>query len=215
MAHALSTGQDMPAGGEPPSQPPTMLGSPLAHRESRWRGQGYADITKLREIAAKHDRLSTRNQQRAARLQVRMEKLRHHATILREKSQNTLARIPDVQQEISQYNRDIEASTNRTHGIQVGSDVTNLQYRIRKLQQKIINFQHKSHGYEFSAARKTQKSAELKVKADHYLELSKLEEQEAKAYRERADRLQLATEGQLTSQLPPPPNAPPGGSGPA
>ncbi|MCI4330571.1 MAG: hypothetical protein L3K19_01825 [Thermoplasmata archaeon] len=194
------------------------MGSPLAHRESRWRGQGYADITKLREIAAKHDRLSTRNQQRASRLQVRMEKLRHHATILREKSQNTLGRIPEIEQEIAQYNRDITASTNRTHGIQVGSDVTNLQYRIRKLQQKIVNLQHKSHGYEFSAARKTQKSAELKVRADHYLELSKLEEQEARAYRERADRLQMATEGQLTANLPPPPppNAPTlGGSGPA
>lgn len=206
----------MAAGGEPPPPPPSPLASALGHRESRWRGQGYADITKLREIAAKHDRLSTRNQQRAARLQVRMEKLRHHATILREKSQTTLGRIPDLQQEIAQYNRDIEASTSRTHGIQVGSDVTALQYRIRKLQQKIVNLQHKSHGYEFSAARKTQKSAELKVRADHYLELSKLEEQEAKAYRERADRLQLATESQLPTQLPGPPNPPPPrGPGPA
>jgi hypothetical protein len=203
----------MPAGGEPPSQPPTTLGTSLIHRESRWRGQGYADITKLREIAAKHDRMSTRHQQRASRLQVRMEKLRHHATILREKAQTTLGRSPEVEQEISQYERDIKAATDRTHGIQVGSDVTNLQYRIRKLQQKIVNFQHKARGYELSAARKTQKSAELKVKADHFLEMSKLEEQEARAYRERADRLQIATEGLLT---PAPSNAPPmGGSGPA
>jgi peptidoglycan hydrolase CwlO-like protein len=214
MAHPLSTGYLMSAGGEPPPPAPSTLGSPLGHRESRWRGQGYADITKLREIAAKHDRISTRHQQRASRLQVRMEKLRHHATVIREKSQTTLARIPEVEQEIAQYDRDIKASTSRTHGIQVGSDVTNLQYRIRKLQQKVVNLQHKSRGYELSAARKTQKSAELKIKADHFLEMSKLEEQEARAYRDRADRLQLATEGQLTGSMPGPPNATRDGSGP-
>jgi predicted nucleic acid-binding Zn-ribbon protein len=188
------------------------------HRESRWRGQGYADITKLREIAAKHDRLATRHQQRAARINTKIEKLRHYSTVLREKAQAVLAKIPDLEQEEAQYNRDIKASTDRTGGIQVGSDVTNLQYRIRKLQQKVVDLQHKARTLELKAAQKTQKSAELKVKVDHSLEASRLEESEAKSYRDRADRLQMATEGEVASRLgigpSDPSNASPGDSTP-
>ncbi|MCI4318406.1 MAG: hypothetical protein L3J96_07695 [Thermoplasmata archaeon] len=191
----------MAVGGGPPDRPPILSTGPLGHRESRWRGQGYADITKLREIAAKHDRFATRHQQRAARLNTKIEKLRHHATVLREKAQMVLGKIPDLEQEMAQYQRDIKASTDRTGGIQVGSDVTNLQYRIRKLQQKVVDFQHKARTLELKAATRTQKSAELKVKVDHSLEQSKLEEQEAQSYRERADRLQLATEGEVASRL--------------
>ncbi len=163
-------------------------------RESRWLGQGYADITKLREIAAKHERLSTRNQQRAARLNTRIEKIRHQATVLREKAQVVLARIPDLESEMTQLERDIQASTQRTGGISIGSDVTNLQWRIRKIQQKIIDLQHKARTLEHRAATKTQKTAELKVKADRFVEQSRLEEQEAESHRKRADRLQLATQ---------------------
>ena len=191
----------MATGGGPPERPPILSSGALVHRESRWRGQGYADITKLREIAAKHDRLSTRHQQRAARLNTKIEKLRHHATVLREKGQTVLGRIPDLEAEMAQYQRDIKASTDRTAGIQIGSDVTNLQYRIRKLQQKVVDFQHKARTLELKAAQRTQKSAELKVRVDHSLEASKLEEQEAQSYRERADRLQLATEGEVASRL--------------
>ncbi len=60
---------------------------------------------------------------------------------------------------------------------------------------------------------RTQKTAELKIKSDRYLEQSKLEEQEALSYRQRADRLQAATEGEVAARLgtpggsltPPPP----------
>lgn len=187
-------------GGTPPDSTPAGTG-PLIHRESRWRGQGYADITKLREIAAKHDRLCTRYQQRAARVNTKIEKLRHQGTVLREKAQTVLAKVPEIEQEIAQHERDIKTTLARTGGIQVGSDVTSLQYRIRKLQQKVVDLQHKARGLELKAAQRTQKSAELKVKVDQALEHAKLEEAEAKSYRERADRLQLATEGEVAARL--------------
>lgn len=182
---------------ETPSAASGTGAGPSVHRESRWLGQGYADITKLREIAAKHERLSTRNQQRAARLSTKIEKIRHQATVLREKAQTVLARIPDLESEMTQLERNIQATTERTGGISIGSDVTNLQYRIRKIQQKIIDLQHKARTLEHRAATKTQKTAELKIKADRYLEQSRLEEQEAASYRKRADRLQLATQEEV------------------
>ena len=191
----------MASGGGSPPTPSRTTGGPLVHREARWRGQGYADITKLREIAAKHDRLCSRYQQRAARINTKIEKLRHQGTVLREKAQSVLARVPEIEQEIAQHERDIKASLDRTGGIQVGSDVTSLQYRIRKLQQKVVDLQHKARSLELKAAQRTQKSAELKVKVDQNLEHSKLEEAEAKSYRERADRLQLATEGEVAARL--------------
>ena len=188
----------MAAGGGPP---PSPAGGALVHRESRWLGQGYADITKLRELAAKHERLSSRNQQRAARINTKIEKIRHAAAVLREKAQGVLARIPDLEQEMAQYERDIKAKNERTHGIQLGSDVTNLQFRIRKIQQKIVDLQHKARTLEHKAATRTQKTAELKVKVDRYLEMAKLEEQEGVSYRQRADRLQLATQGEMAERL--------------
>ncbi|HEV2165543.1 MAG TPA: hypothetical protein VGS23_00980 [Thermoplasmata archaeon] len=201
-----------------PSGPPAPgAPSPTMHRESRWLGQGYADITKLREVAAKHDRLATRAQTRAARIQTRIERLRHGATVLREKGQHVLEKVPELQQEIAQLERDIQTGSQRVGAIGIGSDVTSLQVRLRKLQQKIVNLQHKSRTLEHRAAQRTQKSAELKVKVDRLLELSRLEEQEAASFRQRADRLQLATEGEVAARVGPPaaPNEPSRPPGPA
>ncbi len=61
----------MASGGGTPPEPPQPP-SPLAARQSRWIGQQYADITKLREIAAKHDRAGARAQQRASRLNTKI-----------------------------------------------------------------------------------------------------------------------------------------------
>ncbi len=184
-------------GTPPPSTPPT----PLAARQSRWIGQQYADITKLREMAARHDRAAARAQQRAARLHTRIEKLRHQATLLREKSQRVLGEIPEIEQQVKQHQRDIEAGTTKAGGAPIGSDVTNLHYRVRKLQQKIVDKQQKSRSLELRAAQKTQKSAELKVKVDRYSEAQRLAEQEAIAYRQRADRLQMVTESDVADRL--------------
>ena len=186
-------------GGTPPST--SGATTPLQHRQSRWIGQGYADITKLRELAAKHDRAAGRMNQRASRLNTRIEKLRHQSTVLREKGQRALAQIPEIEQQMKQHERDIEASTNQAGGAPVGSDVTNLHYRVRKLQQKVVDRQQKARTLEHRAAMKTQKTAELKVKVDRYLESARLEEQEANAYRQRADRLQLITETDVAASL--------------
>ena len=186
-------------GGDTPQ--PTGAATPLAARRSRWIGQQYADITKLREIAARHDRAAARAQQRVARLNTHIEKLRHQATLLREKSQRALAQIPEIEQQMKQHERDIDAATNRTGGAPVGSDVTGLHYRVRKLQQKVVDRQQKARALELRAATKTQKTAELKVKVDRYVETARLEEQEAIAYRQRADRLQMVTEHDVADHL--------------
>jgi chromosome segregation ATPase len=190
----------MASGGNPP---PSSGGSttPFQHRQSRWLGQGYADITKLREVAAKHDRAAGRLNQRASRLNTKIEKLRHQSTILREKAQRALAQIPEIEQQMKQHERDIEAGTNQAGGAPVGSDVTALHYRVRKLQQKVVDRQQKARTLEHRAAMKTQKTAELKVKVDRYLESARLQEQEAVAYRQRADRLQMVTESDVASNL--------------
>ena len=201
----------MATGGGDPSAPPPHS-TPQAARQSRWIGQQYADITKLRELAARHDRAATRAQQRASRLNTRIEKLRHQATLLREKGQRSLGEIPeieqqmkqherDIEQKMKQYERDIDAATQKAGGALVGSDVTNLHYRVRKLQQKVVDRQQKARNYELKAATKTQKTAELKVKVDRYLEAARTEEQEAAAFRDRADRLQMVTEHDVAAHL--------------
>jgi predicted nucleic acid-binding Zn-ribbon protein len=196
--------------------PPTPPSTPLVHRESRWRTSQYGDITKLREYAAKHEKLAARWQTRAARVNTRIEKLRHQSAVLREKAQAVLAPVPELEQEIAQYQRNIQSSTQRTAGIVVGSDVTTMQVRIRKLQQKIVNRQHKSRSLELRAAQRTQKTAELKVKVDLFLEKARLEEQEAQSYQSRADKLQMVTQAEVAERIqpgeqpPPPPPPPPG-----
>ncbi|MGA8665059.1 MAG: hypothetical protein WB809_08395 [Thermoplasmata archaeon] len=186
-------------GGTPPET--TGPATPLAARRSRWMGQQYADITKLREHAARHDRAAVRAQQRVARLNTRIEKLRHQATLLREKAQKVLAEIPEIDQQRVQHERDIAAATGGKVGVAVTSDVTSLHYRVRKLQQKVVDKQQKARHLELRAAQKTQKTAELKVKVDRYTEVSRLEEQEAASFRQRADRLQLVSEGDVAAHL--------------
>jgi peptidoglycan hydrolase CwlO-like protein len=150
-------------------------------------------------MAAKHDHLASRWVSRQARVLVKIEKLRHVATVLREKAEQVRGRVPELQQEIDQNNRQIQATTERTKGIVIGSDVTALHYRNQKLQQKIVNLKDKAQSLEHRAAIKTQKAAELHVKSDQFLEHSRGEALEAHSYRDRADRLQQATESSLAS----------------
>ena len=152
-------------------------------------------------MAARHDRASARAQQRVSRLNTRIEKLRHQATILREKGQKALATIPEIEQQIKQHERDIQAATDKSGNAPPGSDVTSLHYRVRKLQQKVVDRQQKARSLELKAATKTQKTAELKVKVDRYHETARLEEQEAVQMRQRADRLQLVSEQDVASRL--------------
>jgi predicted nucleic acid-binding Zn-ribbon protein len=191
--------------------------TPLGHRESRWRTSQYGDITKLREYAAKHAKVAARYQTRAARINTKIEKLRHHSAILREKAEAVLHPIPEWEQEISQYTRNIQASTQRTAGIVVGSDVTTLEVRIRKLRQRVANAKLKSQSLKLKAAQRTQKVTELQVKVNFWMEKSRLEEQESKAYESRADKLQMVSQAETAERLaaqppgdlPPPPPPPP------
>jgi len=201
----------MAPSGDPP---PETAGHTevLAARKSRWMGQQYADITKLREIAARHDRTSARAQQRASRINTHIEKLRHEATLLREKAQRVLANVPEYEQQIKQYDRDIQGASGRGGGAPT-SDVTALHYRIRKLQQKVVDRQQKARALELRAATKIQKTAELKVRGDRYIETAKLAEQEAATFRRRADRLQMVSEqeepaARSAAESPPPPEPP-------
>ncbi len=197
----------MASGGESPAPVPTHA-HVMAARETRWRGQEYADITKLREHAAKFDHLASKFTSRQARVLVKIERLRHIATVLREKAEETRARVPPIVQEIDQNNRQIQAANERTKGIVVGSDQTSLHYRNQKLQQKVVNLKDRAQKLDHKAAIKTQKAAELKVKSDEFLERSRAAALEAQSYRDRADRLQQATEASLAANVTPP--APPG-----
>jgi len=200
----------MAAGGDPPPDASGHSGV-LAARTSRWLGQQYADISKLREIAARHDHAAARAQQRASRLNTKIDKLRHQATLLREKAQRIVADIPEIEQQIKQHERDIQTTTKGTGGT-LTSDVTALHYRIRKLQQKVVDRQQKSRALEFRAASKNQKTNELRVRVDRFTETARLAEQEAATYRRRADRLQLINEQEGTGGPPAgsaPPTAPP------
>lgn len=201
--------------GPPPASAPT----PSVHLTGSTRflgGEGFADITKLRELAAKYERLAAKIQAKMARLHTKIEKLRHQATLLREKAETVLERIPEYQQEMAQHERTIQASTSQQTTHTVGSDITGLHYRIRQLQQKIVDVQHRARRIEHRAAVKTQASAVLKVKADRLVEQIRAAQTEAQNYLRRADRLQMTTEAEAAqyAAVPPPPPPPPGAAPP-
>lgn len=200
---------------EPPPATPSLSSAHLSGT-SRWLGEGYADITKLRELAAKHERQAAKIQARVARIHTKIEKLRHAATLLREKAEEVLKRITEYQQEMVQHERTIQSSTSHHSAHPVGSDITGLHYRIRQLQQKIVDVQHKARRIEHRAAVKTQQAAVLKVKADRLTEQVRAEQVDAQNYQKRADRLQMATESELAhiAETSPPPPPPPGAPAP-
>jgi len=180
--------------GATTSPGPASASSVAQLRRSRFLGQQYADITKLREMAARQDQLASRHEQRISRLNTKIERLRHQATLLREKGEKVLGGVPEIEQEIKQFQRDADAATSRRSASPLTSDITALHYRIRKLQQKVVDLQQRARALELHAAQKTQRTAELKVKVDRYLEAAHLAAQEATQFRQRADRLQLVAE---------------------
>jgi len=198
------------AGGPTPSPGSPVPTSVAQLRRVRFLGQQYADITKLRELAAGQDRLASRYEQRVSRLNTKIEHLRHQATLLREKGQRVLGEVPEIDQEIKQHQRDIDAATARKGAGPLTSDITALHYRVRKLQQKVVDLQQRARSLELRAAQKTQRTAELKVKVDRYLEAAHLAGQEAAQFRQRADRLQAVTEQEAAAAAPAP--APAGAS---
>lgn len=182
-------------------------------RRSRFLGSQYADVTKLRELSARHQHRAARIHQRISRLNTRIEKLRHQATLLREKAVHQAERRPELEQEVKQQTRDLErAQTGQAPGT-LRSDVTGQRYRLRKLQQKVEDLNSRVRSLELRAAQRTQKASELKVKGDQWLEAARLEEEEAARYQQRADRLQSLTDQEAagptgTAAAPPPPPPP-------
>jgi chromosome segregation ATPase len=196
-----------------PDSAPTPAGtavppSAAGFRRSRFLGQQYADVTKLREMAARQDKVASRYEQRVSRINTRIERLRHQATLLREKGQRVLGGVPELEQEIKQHQRTVDAAASRRTSGPITSDVTALHYRIRKLQQKVVDLQQKARALELRAAQRTQKTAELKVKVDRYLEAGHLAAQEATQFRQRADRLQQVIEQEASAGAAAPPAEP-------
>ena len=67
------------------------------------------------------------------------------ATVLREKGQVVLGKIPEIQQEITQHERNIAGRRPSGPGASRSAPTSpTCRYRIRKLQQKIIDLQHKA-----------------------------------------------------------------------
>lgn len=207
----------MAAGGEKAPDAAAARPNLLAARRARWLGQQYADITKLRELAARHDRAAARALQRGSRINTHIGKLRHQATLLRERSQRILSEIPAIEQQIKQHERDVhEATGGRGVTGPLTSDVTALHYRIRKLQQKVVDRQQKARALELRAAVKNQKTSELKVKVERFNEAARVAEQEAGSFRQRADRLQMISEQEGPgAAAPEPPPAPGSADGPS
>ncbi len=192
----------------PAASPGTPGSSTVAQiRRARFLGQQYADVTKLRELAAKHENLAARYEQRISRLNTRIEKLRHQATLLREKAQKVLGEVPEIDQQIKQHQRDIDTATARHSSQPLTSDVTALHYRVRKLMQKVVDRKQKASSLEQRAAQRTHRTQELKVKVDRFTEAAQLATQEATQYRQRADRLQAVVE-QESGGAPAPASAP-------
>ncbi len=193
----------MASGGEVPSPSPEEAPSGdasavRAQRQTRWLGQEYADMTKLREVSAHHAHMAARAEARAAHLMLKVDKLRHIATGLREKGTLTRSDIPMLQDGITQLNAQIEdAAKHAQRGVPPSSDVTKLQIQARKLQQRMADKERKAAGLELQAARHTQRASEIKVRADRFLEIARVHEQESRAYRQRADQLQMAADGRL------------------
>lgn len=169
-------------------------------RQVRWMGQEYADMTKLREISASHAHTAARAEARAAHLMTKVDKLRHSATSLREKSERIRGGIPALQNTVAQLNGQIaQASKMTAPGVAPASDITKLQVKARKFQQKSADYERKAASLDLRAAKHTQRASEIKIKADRLLEIARSHEQEAQVYRNRADQLQLAAEGRLAA----------------
>ncbi len=205
----MAQGGSAPQGAEVPS--PVVVA-----RRSRFLGEKYADISKLRERAAREEHRAQRLHQRISRLNTRIDKLHHQATVLRERAGRAASTIEPLEREIGERSAEVERVRSGEAAGYLGSDGTALQYRLRKLQQKVEDAKTRARGLELRAAQKTQKTAEIKVKVDQLLELARVREEEAAQLRQRADRLQIVTE-QETPGGPTPssasPSAPAGPSG--
>jgi chromosome segregation ATPase len=167
---------------------------------ARFLSMGYASIAKLREEASKYEKLAFKERHRAAKLTTTMEKHRHRATVLREKEQTTLGKIPDMEADMNEQQKMLQlgASGTATGAVQP-HDQSKIHVKIRKIQQKIANYQRKAKSLEHAAAHHLQIASQKKVLSDMHIEKAKQWEAEARAYTLMADRMQKATEPETLS----------------
>lgn len=181
-----------------PPPPPHDLGNRIQDaRESRALSQGYADINKLREAAAKWDRMAFKMKHKSAKYTTAMEKHRMSATVLREREQATLAKIPDLEAQMTELEKELQSGASGTASGSVRPrDQSKLHVRIRKLQEKIAGLQRKAKAYEHRASHHMAIAAQKKITSDMFLEKARQFEAEAAGFTARADRLQRATEAE-------------------
>ncbi len=193
----------MAQGNEPPPPPyvgsGTSASSPSSRalvegaRSARISSQGFADISKLRQEAAKFERRAFRMRQRSAHYTTQMEKDRHRATVYRERQQRYLSQIPSCQQEMSELEKELRAGASAATPAR---DQSRIHVNIRKLQERIARLERKAEDNEHRAAVQMQAAAEKKVQSDMFAEKAKTLEVEAAAFTQRADRMQRAAEGE-------------------
>lgn len=176
------------------SLPPS--GSTLdVDRSARFMSMGYASIAKLREEAAKYERMAFKERHRASRLTTVMEKHRHRATVLREKEQATLGKLPDLESDQKEQQKLLQMGASGTaSGAVAPHDQSRIHVRIRKIQQKMAGLQRKAKSLEHAAAHHLQIASQKKVLSDMHIEKAKQWEAESRAFTLMADRMQKATE---------------------
>jgi hypothetical protein len=164
-------------------------------RGARFLSMGYESIARLRTEAAKWEKMAGRERHRSSKLTTAMEKHRHRATVLREKEQTTLGKIPDQEALMNEQQKMLQMGASGTSsGAVTAKAQSKIHVKIRKIQQKIAALQRKAKSLEHGAAHHMQIASQKKVLSDMHLEKAKQYEAESRAYTLMADRMQKATE---------------------
>ncbi len=180
--------------GQPP-QPGTVNSGGLPETRLRFFSQEYADIQKLRERAQKNAHTAMKLRHKASKFMTSMERYKHKATIMRERASAATAKIPEFQDQMKELQAEINAGAQAVSSGGVRPrDQSKLHLRVRKMQEKVVKYQRKIAYYEAKASHYMSVSSVKKVHADVLEEKAKAYDIEAHNDNLRADRLQQATE---------------------
>ncbi len=184
--------------GQPP--PPGMgTSGGLPETRLRFFSQEYADIQKLRERAQKNAHIAMKLRHKASKYMTSMERYKHKATIMREKSALVTGKIPVFQEQMKELQDELKVGAQAvgTGGVRP-RDQSKIHLRIRKLQEKVVKYQRKAAYYDSKASHYMAISSVKKVNADIHEEKAKAYDIEAHNDNMRADRLQQATEADVS-----------------
>lgn len=192
------------SGQLPPNPKPS---SPVTTQETRTRffSQEYADIAKLRELSLKNAHMAAKLRHKAAKYMTTMERYRHRSTVLKEKAALLKDKIPGIQEQMKEIDDEIKTGAAGVPGGGVRPrDQSKLHLKNRKLQERIVKIQRKIAQLEMAATHRLAISSQKKVQADLLHEKAVTFDTEATNLNSRADRLQQATEGDVTQASPAP-----------